>query len=435
MTESGTPRTRLEQILSQRHLTVDQFRAHYERAAGEVLSARQAYRWVAGALKNMPYPRAQAVLERMFGEPATRLLGPPYGHPPPPGARIIDARHHEQHRWQEQLIAVGAERARAFLIKAEAVNVGSESLDQLTDDVRRLTRAYPLEPLEVLLSDIVETQAQAFTLLEGRQRPEHTRDLYLLAGVVSGLMAKASHDLGSSHDALTQARTAHVCADQAGHDGLRAWTRGLQSMICYWAGRLDEAVRYAEQGSTIASRGRGTSSVWLLANRARASAALGRMADARTSIAEASESREHVQPDEMDDLGGLCTFARPRQLYYAADALRWGGVEDAASTEQQALEALDAYQNASEDEYAFSDEAGARCALAVARIELAEIDGAFEALAPVLQLPPARRIHGIVSSVNFVKQSLGTLDHDTHLVAELSDATQEFGTNRLALPK
>ncbi|MGH4014892.1 MAG: hypothetical protein ACRDSL_13430 [Pseudonocardiaceae bacterium] len=65
-----------------------------------------------------------------------------------------------------------------------------------------------------------------FGLLEGRQRPEQTRDLYLIAGITCGLMAKASHDLGAAHDAMTQARTGYACADNAGHNGLRPGSVG-----------------------------------------------------------------------------------------------------------------------------------------------------------------------------------------------------------------
>jgi hypothetical protein len=50
MMEQELPRTRLEQLLQQRHLTLEEFRKQqYQRAAGgTVLSERQAYRWVAG---------------------------------------------------------------------------------------------------------------------------------------------------------------------------------------------------------------------------------------------------------------------------------------------------------------------------------------------------------------------------------------------------
>ena len=162
---------------------------------------------------------------------------------------------------------------------------------------------------------------RVFVLLEGRQRPEQSRDLYLLAGIACGLMAKASHDLGASHDAMTQARTGYACADNAGHDGLRAWIRGLQSLITYWSGRLEDSVRYAQSGAEAAVRSHGTAGIWLASNEARALAALHRLDDARAALARAADARDRVQPDELDSLGGLCTFSRPRQLYYAADAL------------------------------------------------------------------------------------------------------------------
>ncbi|MDQ2708868.1 MAG: hypothetical protein M3Z25_15065 [Actinomycetota bacterium] len=115
----------------------------------------------------------------------------------------------------------------------------------------------------------------------------------------------------------------------------------------YWAGRLDDSLRYAQQQATeVADPGGGTSAVWLIANQARSLAALGRLAEAHAAIERAADARENVEPDELDDFGGLGTFTRPRQLYYAADALRWGGRDEAESTERLALFALDAYQEA-----------------------------------------------------------------------------------------
>jgi hypothetical protein len=48
---------------------------------------------------------------------------------------------------------------------------------------------------------------------------------------------------------------------------------------------------------------------------------------------------------------------------------------------------------------AFGDAAGSRCDLAVARIALGEIEGAQEAVTPVLELPADQRIRGVISSV------------------------------------
>jgi hypothetical protein len=436
MPDDEPPQTRLEQVLRQRHWTVRTFLRHYREASGEELSERQAYRWIAGDLQKLPYPHARAALEHLFGEPVTRLFGPPYG--------VGTVAHAEQSTpvgrgaarpdWEGQVITMAADRARDFLARIEVSNVGQGTLDQLVDDVRRLVTVYQQLPLDAILAEIADTQERAFTLLEGRQRPDQSRDLYLLAGITSGLMAKASHDLGSPHDALTQARTAHACADNAGHDGLRAWTRGLQALITYWAGRFADSVRYAELGAEAAERTRGTAAIWLLSGKARALSALGRLDETHAAIRQAGELRERVQPDELDELGGLCTFSRPRQLYYAADALAWGGGPEAQHTERIAIEALDAYDLAPAADRAFGDEAGTRCDLAVARVFTGEIDGAAEALAPVLDLPPAQRIHGIVTSAEHVQRALLQVETPSPAIADMRGALENFTATRLSLP-
>ncbi len=440
MVEHEAPRTRLEQLLRQRHITLEEFRKRYQRAAaGDEPSERQAYRWVAGEVRGLPYPKAQAILEEMFGEPAARLFGPPYGieavRPLRRRDGVAPKRGSARADWEGQVIVMSADRARDFLSRIEASNVGAETLDQVIDDVRRLVVAFQQQPLPTLLGDLVDTQDRAFGLLEGRQRPEQARDLYLVAGIACGLMAKAAHDLGAPHDAMTHARTGYVCADNAGHDGLRAWIRGLQALITYWSGRLDDSVRYAQLGSEAAARSRGTAGIWLISGEARALAALNRLEDAHAALARATEARDRVEPDELDSLGGLCTFSRPRQLYYASDALAWGGEAEANHTQRLALEALDGYARAPEQDRAFGDESGARCALAVARVFLREIDGAAEALAPVLELPPSKRIHGIVTSVEHVRTALCTVKSPGRDVAELAGAIEGFTSERLVTPR
>ncbi len=142
-----------------------------------------------------------------------------------------------------------------------------------------------------------------------------------------------------------------------------------------------------------------------------------------------------MEPDELDSLGGLCAFSRPRQLYYAADALAWGGETEANHTERLALEALDAYAEAPEEDRAFGDEAGACSALAVARVLLGEIDGAAEALTPVLELPPPKRIHGIVTSVEHVRTALRAVQDPGRDATELAGAIEGFTSERLAIPR
>ncbi|MGH3865668.1 MAG: hypothetical protein ACRDQ4_05920 [Pseudonocardiaceae bacterium] len=435
MMEQEPPRTRLEQLLRQRHVTLEEFRKNYQRAAKTELSERQAYRWVAGELSTLSYPAAQGTLEKMFGEPVARLFGPPYGIQALRPGRCQDgsalARGTARTDREGQVIAMSADRARDFLTRIEASNVGAETLDQLIDDVRRLVIACQQQPLPTLLGDLVDTQERAFTLLEGRQRPEQSRDLYLVAGIACGLMADASQGLGAFHDAMTQARAGYACADNAGHDGLRAWIRGLQAAFTYWSGRLEDSLRYTQLGTEVAARSRGTAEVWLASAEARALAALNRPEEAHTALARAADLRDRVQPDELDGLGGMCTFSRPRQLYFAAEALSWGGQPEATRAERLALDALDTYATAPAQDRSVGHEAGTRSALAIARVFHGEVDGAAEALVPVLELPSPQRCHGIVTAVERVRTALSALQDPGRDAIELAGAIEAFTSQRL----
>jgi hypothetical protein len=204
----------------------------------------------------------------------------------------------------ERQVVTAARKAFRFTATAEGSNVGPETLDQLRDEVARLARAYKTQPLPTLLGDLIEVQAVAFRLLEGRQRPNQTRELYLLAGVVTGLVAHASHDLGNPHAAMTQTRAAYVCADNAGHDGLRAWVRGTQSVVAYWNGWPHEALRYAQLGADATAEVTSTAAVWLSALEARAYAVLGNGDESRTAVERAHTARNGLPSMSLTSSAG-----------------------------------------------------------------------------------------------------------------------------------
>ncbi|MGH3930497.1 MAG: hypothetical protein ACRDTF_11035, partial [Pseudonocardiaceae bacterium] len=225
----------------------------------------------------------------------------------------------------------------------------------------------------------------------------------------------------------------YACADNAGHDGLRASMRGLQSNIAYWAGRWDDAVRYAQLGAAVAERSRSTAAVFLASSEARVLGALNQMDEAHAAVARAADARDRVQPDELDILGGLCRFVRPNQLNYAAEALSWGGASQAGHAERFALESLETY--AAYPGGSYRNEATARSALAVARVNQREVDGAAEALTPVLALPAPQRDHTIVTAVERVRTALRAVTDPGRAVIDLAGAIEAFTAERLALPK
>jgi hypothetical protein len=307
----------------------------------------------------------------------------------------------------ERQVAMSTRRAARFTAFAETHNVGPEAIDQLRDDVCVLANDYIREPLITIMGDLVETQEYVFRLLEGKQRPALTHDLYLLAGLVSGLLAKASHDLGRPHDAMTQARTLYVCAENADHHGLRAWARGLQALIAYWAGRPQESIRYAQAGADLTENLAGSVAAWLPSLEARAWALLAAPDEASAAIGRAADRRAQHQQDDLDAIGGLMSFPPARQHYYAAGAYVFLEGEQARA-QGEATAAIELYETGDPQQRSFSDETGAHAELALSRVNDGELDGAREALAPVLDLGPERRIGGIVASAARVHEALRT---------------------------
>ncbi|MFD5510748.1 hypothetical protein ACFWIB_23670 [Streptomyces sp. NPDC127051] len=366
------------------------------------LSTRHLRRLASGE-RDSTTPVTRRVLQSMFGMPLEELLAPWAGALPavdePTGLILATG----QPTADRELIEMAAKRARSFAFTAGQTDLTADVMEQVHADVQNLATDYPQRPLSELLPDLITTQDTIYTLLEQQRRPAQARQLYFLAGVTGGLLAKASHDLADPHAALTQARTAFVCADQADHNGLRAWIRGVQSLVSYWAGRTRESVRYAQSGAEFAAVN--SSSVWLPMNEARAHAALGNVNAARAAIERAERAWDLVQEDEVDELGGLCLFGRTRQIYYAAEALSWLPSQSSIANDY-ATRAVAAYEDSSSPEWAFGDQAGARSALAITRIQMGELEGATEAVAPVLDLAPEQRINGIVNATQRVHRAL-----------------------------
>jgi hypothetical protein len=401
MAEPGEPRTLLGALVRQRQLSWDEAAELVVRTAREQegisisLSGRHLGRLARSERSgNRPNPVTRRALQYTFNRPVDELSGPYV-----PGD--LDVGDRKRGTEASEVLTVAADRARRFMTSLQTLS--DESMQLIHDEVRDLVRAYPARPLPEILGHLASGQEAVFSLLERPQGPTHARQLYFLSAVLGGMLAKASHDLADPHAALAQSRTAWLCAEQADHDGLRAWISGLQALICYWARRPHESIRYAQRGAAYAHRAGNTSMVWLPASEARAWALLGNEEQARDAIERAERAWDRVRPDEMDEMGGLATFGRPRQLYFAADTLAWlpdESAEGLSVAEDHARQAVEAYSDPSDPHWAFGDAAGSHAVLAIARIGRGEIDGATDALTPVLDLPTEQRINGIVHSVN-----------------------------------
>ncbi|MET9018767.1 XRE family transcriptional regulator [Actinopolymorpha sp. NPDC004070] len=309
------PRTVLEHLIRQRDQTYDELAEAFETLArqtgerGASMSARHLRRLASGQRTGMT-PVTRRVLQAMFGRPAAELVAP-YATTGPtlatgPFAGPAGATGTATRSGQDAAVARDADdldvleraarRARGFGLLVARTTLGEESLEQVYAEVRQLTHAYQQRPLPRILGTLAATQDLLFTLLEGPQRPTHVRRLYFAAALVSGMLAKLAHDRVDAPNAMAHAHAAFVCADLADHNGLRAWARGLQSVVSYWIGRPQDAIRYAQAGADYATTD-GTE-VWLHASEARALAVLTR-----------------ARP-------GAPSTGR-QGFYYAADAMAW----------------------------------------------------------------------------------------------------------------
>lgn len=411
------PRTTLEALVRERAASYDAIVREFDELAltlglDATLSARHLRRLATGErTRTTTRPATRRILENLFGLTLEELLQP---WSPPPTSPSPNS---------QELLLMSVRRARQFSTAATG-SLSTDALDQLNADVSGIADRYPRDALGHVLGDLVETQDTLLDLLDRRHGVDDNRRLAVLAGTVHGILAKAAHDMGDPAGALTHTRTGFLLADMADHDGLRAWVRALQSFVSFWAGRPHDAIRYAEQGQPFAEAAGGTAGVFLAANEARAWATLGNAEQTRAAIDRGQRAAEAAAPDEIDQFGGICTFPRARQLYYAADAFALAGID--AEAERWAAEAIDAYADPSQPDWSFSDLAGSHADLAIARIRSGEIDGAAEAIEPVLELEPARRINGIITSANRVHQALADAGPDSPTALDLQREIEVF---------
>ncbi|TQE15824.1 hypothetical protein Sipo8835_44400 [Streptomyces ipomoeae] len=326
-------------------------------------------------------------------------------------------------------------RARQYVLHTDRDRPGENTLPLLHDQVARLITDYPRVPLSEIWDTLLDVQDQIIYILEtGKHRPSQLRDLNFMAAITAFLVAKGFNDMEDREQARTMSLLAAAFAKDAEHTGLMSLICGLQSLIEYWADRPSDALFYAQKGTALAVGLQGTVGLWLLGLQARAAAFLGDEETVQTSNRVASDRREHVIPDDLDQLGGLLTYSLEKQRYYAVEASAILGDGNADLTAQAEL-AVQGFRDPANPNWAFGDLAGAQCNLALIHIHSGDVDGAAEAIRPVLDLPANFRNSGIVVSALRVRQALMTNGVRTALTArDLREELAVYPPRRPALP-
>ena len=303
------------------------------------------------------------------------------------------------------MIAAAASEARGHAEEAAVTGIGPGTVEQLTADVARLSRAYVSAPPLPLFVAMHRTLDQVETALDQKVYPAQARDLNFLAGALCGLMANACLDLGREEAADDLARAAWTHGRIIEHAPLMGWARGTQALAAIWDQRFADAVRHAEDGLLYVPTGLGAARNHAI--HARALAACGDAVAARAAMtaAEKAHADADAARDELHDgVGGEFSFDAAKLRYYLALALLDSG--DPAGAEQATAEAIALYEAVPERARSYGCVALARVQLAKAALMGNRLEDAIEALGSVLALDPQRRISSLNEHLEACRQLL-----------------------------
>src|ERR1017187_2412854 len=325
---------------------------------------------------------------------------------------------------ETDVVAAAAAQAGAHARSAAATAIGPGTIEQLTTEVVRLSRAYVAGAPLPLFTAMHQALGRVQAALDAKAYPAQARDLNFLAGALCGLMANASLDLGREDAADDLARAAWTYGTIIEHDPLIGWARGTQALAAIWDHRYADAAQYAEDGQSHLAVGMGAAR--LQAIRARALVGHGDFAQARAAIKAAADASSSQQADQLHNgIAGEFAFDIAKLRYYEALVLtRSGYPADAAAA---AAAAVRLYQAAPRQARSYGCEALAHIHLATAQLMSGNADAAAEAVAGLLRLDPARRISSLHDYVEALRELLrGPAYRGSRTAAELGQQLAAF---------
>lgn len=329
------------------------------------------------------------------------------------GAWDRDAADRDAAREQRHLLQAAEAESLALAAELATVDLTGEQAAQLAVDYLAET------PAEMLRRTLAARSTAVALLHRGGHAPGSHADLLLAVGQLSGVLAYASLDLGHSAQALNHTFAAWRCAELAGDHELRAWVRGTQALIARFDEDFSQALWFARDGMQYATTG--PSAARLLCGQAQSMTGLGDSAGTVVALQQAESAREQILGD--DSAAGIFAFREAKQRYYAGSSLIWNDdTKLLARAEHESLAAIHGWETGPVDERSLSDEALCRVYAATARVNLGEVDGAREALGPILDLPEDRRISWIQKRMARVAHLLGDAPYDkSPLASSLRD--------------
>ena len=212
--------------------------------------------------------------------------------------------------------------------RAEASDLGTGTLELLTVSVDRLCRDYPTVNPRVLSDQARIRLGYVTNLLGKRVTLAQHRDLLVVAGRLSALLACTGYDAGDPGAAETARRMTRQFGEHAGHGELIAWSYEIAAWYALVEGRFVQAAGLSEAG--LAHAGVSNAAVQLTLQ---ASRAYARMGDDRAGKMLAAGGAVLARLPVPDHPEHHFVFDRDKYEFYTATVYTWLGTDDAAAEE------------------------------------------------------------------------------------------------------
>ena len=151
--------------------------------------------------------------------------------------------------------APAAVQARELSRRAGASTVDAATLDALRRAAARYGVEFFARPLGELRPAVVAARADVGELLGGKLRLDHHRELVVLAGLLSYLLAGLDWDLGDREAAHAWCDDVLARGQEAGHGELVARSFEQRALMAFYEGRPREAAACAQAGQRHAPAG------------------------------------------------------------------------------------------------------------------------------------------------------------------------------------
>jgi transcriptional regulator with XRE-family HTH domain len=218
--------------------------------------------------------------------------------------------------------------------RAEASDLGSGTLELLNAAVDDMCRDYPGAEAAALSARAGQHLRYVTRLLAGRVTLAQHRELLVIAGWLSALIACTCYDTDDAVATRTACRMTRQFGSQAAHAVLVAWSFEIAAWFALVDGRYPETVALSETG--LKHAGVTSAGVQLSVQAARGCA---RMGDTRAAQGlQASRTRLDPLP-APEQHGDRFVFDGAKYEFYVATILTWLGSDDAA-TEAHAREVV-----------------------------------------------------------------------------------------------